>query len=218
MTAEVGLRERKKRATRQLIAEAAFALFAEHGFDRVSVAAIARGADVSEATVFNYFRTKEDLVFRGLEQFETALVSAVRDRPAGQSIVAAFGGFLTHQHGLLGSLESADVERLAAVNRIIRDSAALRARERQLYDDYAGVLAGFLAEEAGSRGGDVRPWVVANALIGVHRAIVEYVRGEVLAGRTGAALLRRVRAHAERALTTLDDGIRGYPNSRARTP
>src|SRR5215813_13079173 len=139
MTAEVGLRERKKRATRQLIAEAAFALFAEQGFDRVSVAAVARRADVSEATVFNYFRTKEDLVFQGLEQFESALVSAVRDRPAGQSIVAAFAGFLVHQHGLLPSEDPADVQLLTAANRIINDSAALRARERQLYDDYARV-------------------------------------------------------------------------------
>ena len=58
-----GLRERKKRETREAIAAAAMALFLEHGFDAVTVADVARAADVSEKTVFNYFATKEDLVF-----------------------------------------------------------------------------------------------------------------------------------------------------------
>ena len=210
MASEPGLRELKKQRTRQLIAEAAFELFARDGFDRVSVAAIARRAEVSEATVFNYFRTKEDLVFSQLEQFEAALVQAVRDRPAGEPVVAAFGAFIRHQHGLLGSSRPQDAARLATVSRIINDSPALLARERQVYDDHAGLLATFLAEESAARAGDLRPWIVANALIGVHRAVVGYVRTEVLAGRGGAALLRRVRARAERALATLNDGLCHY--------
>ena len=48
-----GLRERKKQQTRQLIADTARTLFAGRGFEAVTVAEIARAADVSEATVFN---------------------------------------------------------------------------------------------------------------------------------------------------------------------
>src|SRR5260221_324340 len=83
MDGEPGLRERKKLRTRQLIAETARGMFAERGFDAVPVTAIARAAEVSEATIYNYFPTKEDLVYHGMQAFENELLAAVRDRAAG---------------------------------------------------------------------------------------------------------------------------------------
>ncbi len=85
MEGELGLRERKKLRTRQLIAETARRMFTERGFDAVPVAAVARAAEVSEATVFNYFPTKEDLVFHGMETFETGLLAAVAGPRASRS-------------------------------------------------------------------------------------------------------------------------------------
>src|SRR3954468_6118357 len=92
--AEPGLRERKKQRTRQLIAETAQRLFRERGFDAVTVVDVARAADVSEGTVFNYFRTKEDLFYGQMETFEARLVEAVRSRPAGQPVLTAFRDFV----------------------------------------------------------------------------------------------------------------------------
>src|SRR5436305_14133993 len=97
MTTDVGLRERKKQRTRQLIADTARRLFAERGFDRVTVAEIAREAEVAQATVFNYFPTKEDLFYSRLEAFEEQLLAAIRERAPGQRVLAAFGGFLLDQ-------------------------------------------------------------------------------------------------------------------------
>ena len=205
-----GLRARKKEQTRQAIATAAFELFALRGFDRVTVAEIARRADVSEATVFNHFRTKEELIYRPLEEYEAALVAAVRDRPPGQPVVDAFAAFLVRQQGLLANDDPNDEQRLATVSRIITESPALLARERQVYEDHVTLFAGVLANESSARPDDIRPWIVANALIGAQRALVDRVRTSVLAGRRGPALARQARIQAEQALAVLGQGLADY--------
>ncbi|OLB66629.1 MAG: hypothetical protein AUI10_02210 [Actinobacteria bacterium 13_2_20CM_2_72_6] len=207
MGTEPGLRERKKQQTRQSIADTARALFAERGFDRVTVAEVARAANVSEATVFNYFPTKEDLVFSGLEAFEEALLGAVRDRAPGESIVAAFGRFVAQPRGLLRSTDPETVRELAGITRAIAESPALLARERQIFDRYTRSLAELIAGETRVRPDDVVPWVVAHALMGVHRALLEYVRRQVHAGRSGPPLARAVRARADRAIAVLAKGL-----------
>ena len=80
---EMGLRARKKEQTRQLIADTAWRLFADRGFEQVTVAEVARQAEVAVATVFNYFPTKEDLFYSRLETFGARLVDAVAARPPG---------------------------------------------------------------------------------------------------------------------------------------
>jgi len=92
--ANPGLRERKKQQTREAIAAAALALFAERGFDAATVAEVAEAADVSTATVFNYFPTKEDLLYSRFEDFEEELLAAIRDRAADESVLEAFGRFI----------------------------------------------------------------------------------------------------------------------------
>src|ERR671931_1315762 len=111
MSQATGLRERKKQQTRRLIADTARRLFAERSFEAVTVAEVARAADVSEATVFNYFPTKEDLFYSGLEAFEEELLSSIRDRAPGESILAEFGRFVLEPRGLLAAENPEAVER-----------------------------------------------------------------------------------------------------------
>src|SRR6266508_181984 len=131
-----GLRERKKQRTRELIAETARRLFAERGFDRVTVAEVARAAEVSQQTVFNYFPTKEDLVYWRLQSFEDELLATIREREPGESALAAFGRFLLAQRALLGKQDPQVREQLAALTRMIADSPALQAREPQIFAGY----------------------------------------------------------------------------------
>src|SRR5580698_1745280 len=96
-----GRRERKKAATRRAIADAALALFLEHGYHDVTIRQIADAADVAGATVFAYFPDgKQALVFDEGADREAQLVATVLDRPAGQSILDALhdwfaGGYAT---------------------------------------------------------------------------------------------------------------------------
>jgi AcrR family transcriptional regulator len=203
----LGLRERKKQQTRQLIAETARRLFAERGFARVTVAEIARAADVSEQTVFNYFPTKEDLVYWRLESFEDELLTTIRERAPGESALAAFGRFVRAPRGLLAKHDPDTRERLAAVTRMITESPALLAREQQIFAGYTDSLARLLAEERGAKPGDVEPWVAANAMMGVHRALVDYARRRIVEGAGHARVAREVLAQAEQALELLERGL-----------
>jgi AcrR family transcriptional regulator len=206
-TPEPGLRERKKQRTRQLIAETARDLFSERGFDRVPVAEIARAADVSEQTVFNYFPTKEDLVYWRLGAFEEEMLATVRNRPSGESVLGAFRTFVMGQRGLLGRVDPAAHEQLAAMARMIAGSPALLAREQQIFAGYTAALAALIAEEQGMDAANVEVRTVATALIGAHQALVDYTRARVLAGARPPALTREVRAQAKRAFARLEAGL-----------
>jgi AcrR family transcriptional regulator len=196
-----GLRERKKQQTRQLIAEIARRRFAEDGFERVTVAEIAREADVSQKTVFNYFATKEDLVYWRLESFEQELLDTVRDRAPGESVLEAFARFVRAPRGMLGDVDEEAREELAALTRTIVESPALLAREQQIFEGYTRSLAEVID------GDGIEPWVTANALMGVHRALVAFARQRILAGARHPALADEVRLEADRALALLERGL-----------
>jgi AcrR family transcriptional regulator len=212
MSTEPGLRERKKQQTRQAISDAARSLFAERGFDAVTVAEVAREADVSEGTVFNYFPTKEDLFYEQMEAFESELIEAVRERPPGESVLAAFRRFVLGRSPRLESEEVADLITRAA--RIVTASPALQAREREVVERYTDALAALIAEETGAGPEDVVPRTVANALMGAQRELRAYVWASVLAGRRGPELAADVRKQGKRALARLERGLGDYAIKR----
>ena len=210
---DMGLRERKKERTRRLIADTARRLFAERGFEAVTVAEVAREADVAEKTVFNYFPTKEDLFYSRLEAFEDELLGAIRDREPGQSALEAFADFILQARGVLaldGTSDPEATEQLRTITRVITESPALLARERQVFARYSESLTALLAEETGAGPDSVEPAVAAAALLGVHRSLIDYVRRRTLAGASAGAIGRGVRSEAKKALALLEGGLAGY--------
>jgi AcrR family transcriptional regulator len=205
-----GLRERKKEQTRQVISDIARRLFLERGFDSVTVAEIAREADVAEKTVFNYFPAKEDLFYGRLEEFEEELLDAIRERESGESVIAAFRQFVMKQRGALQLQDEEATKRLRAINRVITESPALQARERVIFDRYSEALAKLIARETRAAKGAVEPRVVASALIDVHRLLIDYVRERTVAGDAARDIARGVRAQAKRAFAVLEKGLGDY--------
>lgn len=205
-----GLRERKKQRTRELLAETARRLFVERGFERVRVAEIAELAEVSEATVYNYFPTKEDLVFWRLEAFEDALLDSIANREPGLSFLDAFGEFVLESRGLLAEKDPQATELLVGITRTIAESPALLAREREIFDRFTTSLATLFADETRAASGAIEPWVAANAMMGVHRALVDYTRSRILAGARNPGLVRDVRKQGRRVLAALGEGLAAY--------
>ncbi|MEW1752238.1 TetR/AcrR family transcriptional regulator [Streptomyces angustmyceticus] len=171
------LRERKKLRTRQRISGEATLLFIRRGFDNVTVAEVARAAEVSTMTVFNYFPRKEDLFLDRIPEARELLTRAVRERGADETPLAALRrltlGLLAERHPL-----AAVGEGFEHFWRTVLDSPALCARGREAVEEMEHTLAGLLAEAAG---GDVerpdRAARLAAALIiaGIRAAFVEAV-------------------------------------------
>jgi AcrR family transcriptional regulator len=171
MSDEDGLRERNRRRTRAAIAEAAMRLFAQRGFDRVSVAEVADAAGVAEKTVYNYFPAKAGLFFDEGDDVLAELLASVRYRTAGESALAAVRRFVA------GRAEWAAGRRperpTSGFRQMIAGSPALQAHRRLMFARYEAELARLLAEETGAAPGSAEPFVAAVALVAVLRASFE---------------------------------------------
>jgi AcrR family transcriptional regulator len=201
-----GLRERKKRATHEAIAAAAMGLFSERGFDSVTVAEVADAADVSEKTVFNYFPTKEELVFQGGVARREELIEAVRRRPAGVSVVQPFRDW-TMEH--LDLIESQPISRTVAVPRLVMESKTLRDRLFLAWEEEAAILAPVIAEQA-EEDDLLVPTIVARTLAWTHRMVFRAAFTRLLAGEDRHRVAADLRLQANRAYRTLETGLGRY--------
>ncbi|MGI5289742.1 TetR/AcrR family transcriptional regulator [Nonomuraea polychroma] len=141
----LGLREQKKRETRQAISDHATQLFLERGFDRTTIADIATAARVAKMTVTNYFSRKEDLALDHHEIFVAGLAEAVSGREPGESALGAvrraYMAALERRDPIIGFTRQ-------DFARMIADSPTLVARLRDLHDQREEALAAQLATES----------------------------------------------------------------------
>jgi AcrR family transcriptional regulator len=202
-----GLRERKKRATRDAIAASARRLFAERGFDAVTVAEIALAANVSEKTVFNHFAAKEDLVFAGGEARLAQLHADIAARPPGSSVLDVFRA---NSEAMLDVVAAGESEDRLVVPRIVRGSPVLQERLAARWERDAEVLAAAIAEATGADDDDIVPAVVARALASTLLTIFRAVFAGLLAGEDPEQLAARLRPEAARAYDRLAAGLGDY--------
>jgi AcrR family transcriptional regulator len=202
-----GLRARKKRVAREAIAATARRLFAERGFDTVTVAEIAAAADVSEKTVFNHFPTKEDLAFAGREQGLKRLVTDITERAPGTSVLDVFRALTA---SVIEDLVVPGHEDLVAVARIIRHSRTLQERLTVGWESGAAAVTAAIAETSGATGDDLVPGIVARTLWWTHRSIFLAALQGLLAEDDRDQLAARLRVLADRAYDQLAGGMEDY--------
>ena len=207
MAATEGLRERKKRETREAIARAAWKLFKRRGFDAVPVADIAAAAGVSEKTVFNYFPAKEDLVFAGGMERIAKLVELVEARPRDASIVEPFRRWTMDY---LDRVEHDTVDELTAIPRLVMRSEQLRARLFVGWEQEAAMLGPVIAEQVGEPPESLAPMVVARTLAWTHRVIFRAAFTRLIAGDDQVKVAADLRAQADAAYDLLDQGLARY--------
>jgi len=136
-----GLRERKRRQTRERIVTEAVKLFLKNGFDPTTLDAIAEAADISRRTFFHYFKSK-DAIVQALESdaeeaFRAALFAAGRDLTPIDAAQQAF----------LHTISRYTSEEAIALDRLMRSTEALRARKQSNYIHQEEALAAALADK-----------------------------------------------------------------------
>ncbi len=186
---EDGLRERKKKETRQLISDAATRLFLERGFEAVTVGEVAEAAEVSAKTVFNYFPHKEDLFLDRLPEALELIGRAVRERAPGVHPVDAVRELLVR---LLaeGDQLSGYVERptFARYWEVVWESPALKARIREFVQEVEGLVAGLFAEVVGTDPVAPGNRMAAAVVVAAYRTVYETGVRRALAGEGGDEL------------------------------
>jgi AcrR family transcriptional regulator len=206
-TETLGLRESKKRETRQLISDHATRLFIAQGFEQTTIAEIAAAARVAKKTVTNYFPRKEDLALDHQEEFVGSLARAVESRAAGESALAAlrrtFRAAIDAQDPVAGFAGP-------AFSRMIAESATLTMRLRDLHDQREDALAGVLAAATAADRDDITARAAAALLGAAHRLLFRRIQELTLLGWDNNQIAAVVSAEAERAFDLLEPSIAGY--------
>lgn len=122
-----GRRERKRRQTRERIEQAAMSLFLERGFDATTIEEITEAADVSKRSFFDYFPSKEEVVFAWQDSFADRLMAAIAARPPGESDVKAV------EEALIVTVTASADERAMALGELIHCTPTLKARDQLKY-------------------------------------------------------------------------------------
>lgn len=213
------LRDRKKAATRLAISDVATRLFGEHGFEQVTLAQIAEAADVSVKTIFNYFSSKEELFFDREQDVLDALVTAVRDRGPGSTVLGSLRAVLADRmtpfHDGWPVVGREGLARYRAFVATERASPVLRARRLVIADRWSGALAPILADELGLPVDDDRARVLASMLIAVMGTRERTMTTAVMDGEPPAEVERRVRAVVSEAFDRLERAFGDLDRPRA---
>jgi AcrR family transcriptional regulator len=211
-----GLRERKRRLTRQLISDAATAMFATRGFDNVKVSEVADRVGVSEKTIYNYFSTKESLVLDTADEAVEEMARALRERGPGESLADVVVRAIKKDTERFDQAPEELVTFIPLFLGMIDSTPALRAAWLELHDRLANVARDELAAQAGVDPRDPEPMAAGRALAGLAEVALESRVRRIHEGLRGEALRRAVDDDLDRAARLLETGLGSFNLPRSQ--
>lgn len=159
---QAGLRERKKAKTRAAIRQHALRLFREQGYSATTIEQIADAAEVSPATFFRYFPSKEDVVLQ--DDFDIVTIDALEAQPPELSPIAAFRAAAA---ATLASLTDEDIARFRDSVEMTFAVPDIRARAIDEFVRTINQIGAAIARRTGRSPDDFEVRTVAGAIIGV---------------------------------------------------
>lgn len=158
----IGLRERKKLKTRAAIQKEAMRLFLEKGYEATTIEEIAAAVDISPSTFFNYFPSKEDVVFT--DELDPLLLDAMNAQPHDVNPIAAL------RNGMRSVFSHLSPEQdllLRQRIRLMTSNPELRAALLNQFASQIDQIAVVLAERVGRTPEDFAVRNLSGALLGV---------------------------------------------------
>lgn len=209
-----GLRERKKRLTRQYLSETATTMFLEHGFDKVRVTEIAAACDVSEKTVFNYFPTKEALLLNQLDDHLTHVRIALSDRrvPPLQAVLHVLSDELEAITSWDEGREDAAAVTFQRFAGLVYATPSLRSYYNDQQDQVTATLSDAVAMHAGLSAEDPQVVLAALGLAGLWRIQYRALQRHLVPGRSQGTVRSAVAADVARAVQILQHGLAANPD------
>ncbi len=203
-----GLRELKKRETRQRISNVATEMFLARGFESVTVTEVAAASGVSEKTVYNYFPTKESLVLDQIQGQVERLIGAVRDRARGVPPSAALVAALKEDSRRFYEMIPADqLPRIEEFSAMVRQTPALRAAWSEHRHRMVAALTQVLAGELQVDEATPEPLTAARALVGLVELLYDSRLRHASAGSGPREVQELVNADIDRGARLLDTGM-----------
>ncbi|MBN9511290.1 MAG: TetR family transcriptional regulator [Alphaproteobacteria bacterium] len=204
--ATLPLRELKKQRTRKHIIDIAAALFHERGFEAVTVAEIAQAAEVGEQTVYNYFTTKEGLVFDEADAFVNRVSSMILEAPQDQPLMAAIRAealaFLASMSG-----RSPNPSQKGGMPYLIVTNAVVRKGWLALIEQFSEAAADALGARTRGKIPPAAASVIGKAIVSVFAVIVDQVGCAIRDKADVDQVVVALRPQIEMALSFLENGL-----------
>jgi AcrR family transcriptional regulator len=155
-----GLRERKKKKTRESIQHEAMRLFGKQGYEQTTVEQIAAAVEISPSTFFNYFHSKEDVVL--YDSYDPILARLLSERPADEPLSVSFRRVLE----AMDSIFQRDREIILARGRLWFEVPALRARLWEELEKAQAFMRMQIAQRSGRDADDFETRVAVAVMVG----------------------------------------------------